>query len=876
MKTCKYLFCVLTVLFVWSSVLTAQNIVEGTVKDSSDKNAISNVLVKVLTSDKNILKYTETDKNGAYKVSFKTDEAELYIEFSLLGYGKKLLPLKNQSNRVNVELSESSFQLKEVTVKAPAITSRGDTVNYSVSAFSSKADRKIEDIIKKLPGVTVKESGQIEYKGEPINKFYIEGLDMLDGKYNLATRNIGVQDVTTVQILENHQPVRLLQGIESSKHAAMNLKLKNKGMTAPSGNIELGVGYSDNMLYKAGIFGLMVGARQQLLFSAKANNISDNLGSELLTHTQRGRSHQVKAGRLISPIIVNAPYPLTDRSGYRDDAIASVNAIRKTSDVATAKVNFSYSRERMKNSRSMASSYYLSDEVRLVNEEIASELLDNKLEGVVTYEKNAQRAYIKNAFSSNFSFGENSMSAISNSNNNHHQGFVAKQINLANQLSLIWQKKDYIYSLNSFVGGGNILNNRLKIESSNVTAPIEQIVSGYSIYTSHSTSFIKSFNSTSNLGIDLKLESESDNIHTDLTNPALDANNVLSNQIRGNKLIAGSLLTYRYMGDKWRLTMRIPLDYYYIHYDGSKDFKLNKPTVKPKVNLVYKYSPGLMFDLSGGYSYSFGDILSFLSEPIQKSYNHISKNGTGILAQSQEKVVSAGYFYRNTMRGFFSNFSMSYYQSKRNVLRGSNILPDNTVSAFSVGTENLSDNAMATLYLAKNLQDIKTVVSLTSTAMLSNNEQQRQGISTGYKHTAYQLMPNIQFSGLDWLSLKTSGVLHFANQKTDIMMQPQYSKIQNYGADLDVSLLPFENAELYYSLQYNHQQMGGNNKKENFIFMDCGARYIVAKKWEFELSLRNLTNTQHYTIRNYQELDFFETNYIVRPFSVLFSVKTNY
>lgn len=874
MKALNFLFCVVGFIFIHSSFLSAQKVIEGTVTDKSNKKAISNVLVKVLTTDKDIVSYTETDKNGGYKIPFKTNQAELFIEFSFIGYAKKTIPLKNESNRVDVELTESSILLKEVIVKAPAITSRGDTVNYSVPAFSSKSDRKIEDVIKKLPGVTVKKSGQIQYKGETINKFYIEGLDMLDGKYNLATRNIDVKDVTTVQILENHQPIRLLQGIESSKHAAMNLKLRKKGMSTPSGNFELGGGCSDNLLYKTGIFGLMVGARQQVLFSAKANNISDNLRSELLTHIPQEQSYKVKAGQLASPITINAPYPLTDRSGYRHDAIASIHAIRKISDAATAKTNFSYSREKMKNSSYMISSYHLTDEVRVVNEELSSELLNNKLEGVVTYEKNANETYIKNTFSSNFRVGENSMSAISS--DSYHQRFRTKQINFANQLSLIWQKNKNIYSLNSFIGGGNIPANRLTIESSNIKTPIVQIVSGYSIYTTHSTSFIKSFNSTSNIGIDLKLSTENDKIRTDLTNMELNPNQPISNDTRGYKLAASSLLTYRYMGDKWRVTARLPLDYYMLHYVGAKDFDFHKPTFTPKINISYKYSPKLLYTLSGGYSYSFGNILSFLSEPIQKSYNHIFTRGTGILAQNKQKMLSVEYFYRDVMMGVFSNLSISYSQSKRNILTGSNILTNNTISSFSLGTDNLSDNATATFYLAKNLQDIKTVLSITSTAMVSNNELQRQGVSTRYKHTVYGLMPNIHYSGLDWLSLNVSGNIHHANQKLAVEHQPQYSKIKNYGISLDISLLALENAELYYNVQFNNQQMGTNNKNENFIFMDCGARYIVDRKWEFELSLRNLTNTRHYTMRNYRELDFLQTHYAIRPFSVLFSIKTNY
>jgi hypothetical protein len=66
-----------------------------------------------------------------------------------------------------------------VKITAPKIKQTGDTISYSVIDFSDKNDRTIGDVLKKLPGVDVTESGQILYQNKPINKFYIEGSDLL-------------------------------------------------------------------------------------------------------------------------------------------------------------------------------------------------------------------------------------------------------------------------------------------------------------------------------------------------------------------------------------------------------------------------------------------------------------------------------------------------------------------------------------------------------------------------------------------------------------------------------------------------------------------------------------------------------------------------
>ena len=77
-----------------------------------------------------------------------------------------------------------------------------------------------------MPGIDVEKSGEIKYNGRAINKFYVEGMDMLKGRYGLATNNIAAKDIATVQVLENHQPIKALKHLQISDDVAINLKLK--------------------------------------------------------------------------------------------------------------------------------------------------------------------------------------------------------------------------------------------------------------------------------------------------------------------------------------------------------------------------------------------------------------------------------------------------------------------------------------------------------------------------------------------------------------------------------------------------------------------------------------------------------------------------
>ena len=125
-------------------------------------------------------------------------KSEVTLLFNHISYEKvsQRLTLKESENdnplqrKVDVQLTPKSIFLKEVNVKANPLRQRGDTLSHNLASFLGKGDVTLEDGLKRLPGVDVSQNGGISYMGKPISQFNIEGMDLLGGKYNLATRNI--------------------------------------------------------------------------------------------------------------------------------------------------------------------------------------------------------------------------------------------------------------------------------------------------------------------------------------------------------------------------------------------------------------------------------------------------------------------------------------------------------------------------------------------------------------------------------------------------------------------------------------------------------------------------------------------------------------
>ncbi|MDZ7936071.1 MAG: carboxypeptidase-like regulatory domain-containing protein [Emticicia sp.] len=201
----------------------------GKVSDKTQNKALSNAIITAnKLNTETTIGFGMSKPSGQYEIKANSNADSLTLIIKMLGYATQRINIPNKSQTINFELEESSIELKEVKVRPDPIKKYGDTLSYAVSAFKDKNDRVIADIIKKLPGVEVTQSGQILYQGEPINKYYIEGMDLLEGRYKLANENLNVEAVTNVEILENHQPVRMLNGVVHSEKAALNIKLKKK------------------------------------------------------------------------------------------------------------------------------------------------------------------------------------------------------------------------------------------------------------------------------------------------------------------------------------------------------------------------------------------------------------------------------------------------------------------------------------------------------------------------------------------------------------------------------------------------------------------------------------------------------------------------
>lgn len=265
-------------MFLLSLSLSAQTDIVGKVCEADGGKGIEGVFIS-LYSDGKLSGYSYSGETGGFNIS--ADVSTGVLKASMLGFESTEIVWNGQRS-VEIRMKEKELNLKEAKVTSIVIRKANDTTDYYIHAFKGEDDLVLEDILKKLPGITVSESGGISHNGQSISKFYIEGLDLMGNRYGMVTRNISPDIIARVQIIENHQHIRALENISPSDRSAVNIILKENARNSWLFSGDAAVGLSP-FLYDSRLMLTRFSRKSQSIFLLKGNNIGKDLSNDLMT-----------------------------------------------------------------------------------------------------------------------------------------------------------------------------------------------------------------------------------------------------------------------------------------------------------------------------------------------------------------------------------------------------------------------------------------------------------------------------------------------------------------------------------------------------------------------------------------------------------------
>ena len=351
-----------------------------------------------------VVAFARSGQDGGFSLTIPQGKEAKDVEFLMMGFAKVVIPLKDYKNGQTVRMSEQAIALKEVKVTPQRIREEGDTLTYSVAGFRQKQDRSIADVIAKMPGLEVLPTGAIRYQGKAINKFYIEGIDLLGGKYAMASENLSADKVKSVQVYENHQPVKALKDIQFSEQAALNLVLKDEAKNVWQGVVDVATGYGDNWLRDARLLEMVFGRKKQSISMVKANNTGKDIEHEVTDLSSFDKTAPTESG-ILSNISLGAPSLEPQRSKFNDTYIAATNWLFKNKKDDDLKLQLTglYDRSHQQQNRQ---TIYLDADSAVIAEEQSARSTRSEWQAELLYKANRDNHYLSNTLKGYIDFNK--------------------------------------------------------------------------------------------------------------------------------------------------------------------------------------------------------------------------------------------------------------------------------------------------------------------------------------------------------------------------------------------------------------------------------------------------------------------------------------
>lgn len=319
----------------FSSLVFSQTTLNGSVID--DANIPLPYATITLSFNDRILAYTTTNEDGTYLLEFDK-KGTFKLSFSSLGYATKTHELIITSDTkelvYNATLKEQAVSLNEVVVQERlAVKQKKDTIVFRVDKFANGTEQTVEDLLKKLPGITVDNTGTIKVGNQEIEKLMIDGDDFFEKGYKVLSKNMPAYPIDEVELLKNYSNNRLLKDIENSNNVALNIKLKQEAKRLWFGNLDIAYGLVTGNKYRSKSNLMNFGKNNKYYFLANLNNVGVYDTGDLDRIINPYRANQPGSigddQKVSSPIGLTAFIPnfKKSRTNFNNAELISLNAI---------------------------------------------------------------------------------------------------------------------------------------------------------------------------------------------------------------------------------------------------------------------------------------------------------------------------------------------------------------------------------------------------------------------------------------------------------------------------------------------------------------------------------------------------------------------
>ncbi len=265
-------------LLLSSLSLMSQHSIQGHIYDQEDQ-ALVGATVVLLDQDSTMVAFSLTNDKGKLLLE-EVEKADYILQVSYISFANYSAPLNLdwQDKKINIDpikLQASSEVLQEITIKAEHIPMglKGDTLSYNASAFKTKPNATVEDLLKKLPGIEVDRNGAIKAQGEDVENVLVDGKEFFGSDPKMATKNLEAEAIDKVEVYDKKSEIAEFTGVDDGdEEKTINLKLKEDHKKGGFGNVKMAGGTENSYDGKLNYFRFTPALQSSVILAT--NNIN--------------------------------------------------------------------------------------------------------------------------------------------------------------------------------------------------------------------------------------------------------------------------------------------------------------------------------------------------------------------------------------------------------------------------------------------------------------------------------------------------------------------------------------------------------------------------------------------------------------------------
>lgn len=858
-----------------NGLLHAQVVISGRVVDSLGR-PIGNASVTYKEIGSPAVKgYTMTKPDGSFRLTSNTTNADsIELAVSHLTYRTWRAIIANNAADHAIKLEASYTELAEVDVAPFPIYKRRDTISYVVDAFTSRQDRVIGDIIQKLPGIEVV-NGRIYYQGKPIQKYMVNNLDLMEGRYGMINNNLPADAVKNVQIVENDQPIKVLDSVVASDRASLNLELKNPVTTTGTGRVGAG---ALPALWDVNFTPMVFGKTFQLLASGQTNNTGNDAAKTLQPFYTGGQLFHAATGNTPGPSYLSVrdvTSPGFDEAKWLDNRLflISANALQKLSSGLEVKGNIAFYNDRRQRRGYTATNVFAPDQQILLTEAVDNRYRLNDLTVGLLLEKNEKQVYLRNKLNYHSRWNRDRGALRLNTANDISQNRTYDDFSLLNNLSLARFIGKQLITIQSDVEIMQtpqhlVVQPGQLLEALNNGEPYERMrqrIDYRSLRTENELSFVRRIgwlSVTPSLMVNYRSSTLKTGITTTVDGEANDLGAGYWNDMVASRgqLAMGFRLNYE--RGNWKLSGNLPysLHLFDVEQQGERPLRnVTRNTFNPEASVRYALSSRQELGITSSYGRQFEEMNNFYNAYIASTYRSLLRYSARLLS-NQGVNTAVSYNFNHTLKGIFANASYNYANRIQDYLFQTSIdsLAQSVISIANRSGRNTMHRLSAGYghFFAHS----KTVVKLQANAGLGQADYLLNGVMAKRKSRSWD--GSFEVVNSKWHFLGFSYKLVHGYGKTLLAMGESNTVVyQNHFLQASTHIgdrhsFAVQNAYYLNNIEGIRPQ----------YFVDCSYTYHL-KKWKTDIVLnaQNLLDNSRYTQQFSSDYQLVETYFELRP-----------